>query len=110
MANKNDGRWIAAAIGATLFGLFHVWAVAAPLVSTWGHGEGQAFGVLLFDFPLDALMVLVPGGRHVRDTLSLSGYVLFYSIGGTIMYCCAGAIAGLVVRRATRAVRRLINL
>ncbi len=56
--NKYAATWIAAAA----FALFHIVAVAAPVVSSHGGGEAQGFAVVIFDMPLVQLLVAVGGG------------------------------------------------
>ena len=88
---------------ASGFALLHVATVVLMLVSSGGHGEGQAFGVLLFDFPLVLLLQVVPGGGYVLYG-SVTAYVWFFSIVGTLMYAGVGYVVGAILRRVVNAI------
>ena len=89
---------------AAAFALLHVCTVVLMLISSGGHGEGQAFGVLLMDFPLVLLLQIIPGGGRILYG-SVTAYVWFFSIGGTLMYAgigyCTGAMLRLFMRQST---------
>ena len=92
-------RWITPAIGAAVFGSFHALVVALPVITTWGRGEGQAFAVAIFDFPLVEIVSLFAAGRSLLYNGPQWAYVGVFAIGGTLMYCAAGALVGLAARR-----------
>src|SRR5512145_2115437 len=98
-------RWMTPTVGAAVFGSFHVLAVALPVISTWGSGEGQAFAVALFDLPLCELLSLFAAGRSLLYNGPQWAYVGVFAVGGTLMYCGAGALVGLAVQRMICAVR-----
>ena len=102
-------RWIAPTVGATVFGSFHALAVALPVVSTWGKGEGQAFAVAIFDLPLVALLSLFADGRSLLYNGPQWAYVGVFAVGGTLMDCGAGALVGLAVQRLISAVRSRVR-
>ena len=83
------------------FALLHVLTVVLMLVTTGGHGEGQAFGVLLLDFPLVLLLQVIPGGGYILYG-SVTAYIWFFSVAGTLMYAGIGYCIGLLVRLAMR--------
>ena len=93
-------------VGAAVLGSFHALVVAWPVIATWGNGEGQAFAVALFDFPLVAALSLFPAGRSLLYNGPSWAYVSVFAVGGTIMYGAVGAVAGLAVQRLVRAARR----
>ena len=82
---------------AAAFALLHVCTVVLMLISTGGHGEGQAFGVFLMDFPLVLLLQIVPGGGHILYG-SVTAYVWFFSVVGTFMYAGIGYCIGGLLR------------
>lgn len=98
-------HWITPTAGAILLGSFHALVVALPLVSTGGSGEGQAFAVMIFDLPLVALLSLFEAGKSLLYNGPPLAYVAVFAVVGTLMYCAAGALAGLVAQRLIRAVR-----
>ena len=98
-------RWSTPTVGATVFGMFHALVVAWPVISTWGKGEGQAFAVALFDFPLVAALSLFAAGRSLLYNGPSWLYVSLFAVGGTLMYCAAGALVGLLGQRMIRALR-----
>lgn len=98
-------RWITPTIGATVFGSVHVLVVALPVISTWGNGEAQGFAVAIFDLPLVALLSLLAPGRSLLYNGPQWAYVGVFAVGGTLMYCGAGALVGLAVQRLISAVR-----
>jgi len=77
--------------------LFHIVIVVWTLVTSSGAGEGQAFLVALLDFPLVALLQAIPGGGKILYN-SQHGYVLFFSVVGTLMYAVVGYAIGALVR------------
>jgi hypothetical protein len=79
---------------ATIFALFHIVAVAIPVLSSGGSGETQAFSAAIFDLPIFWLLGLFPGGREVLYGTSQSAYILVFSLGGTLMYAILGALIG----------------
>ena len=79
------------------FALLHVLMVVMLLITTGGHGEGQAFGVALVDFPLVLLLQHVPGGGYILYN-SVTAYIWFFSIAGTLMYAGIGYCIGLLIR------------
>jgi hypothetical protein len=98
-------RWITPTVGASVFGSFHVLVVALPVISTWGSGEGQAFAVAIFDFPLVVLLSLFAGGKSLLYNGPQWAYVAVFAVGGTLMYCGAGALVGLGIQRLISALR-----
>ena len=86
-------------IVTTLFALFHIIAVAVPVVTSGGSGETQAFAAAVFDFPIAWLLGLFPAGRGVLYGSSHTLYVLIFSLGGTLMYAAVGALLGYAVHR-----------
>lgn len=89
-------------IVAGLFSVFHVFFVALPVISTGGHGEGQALAVAIFDFPLVALMQRTHTGSCILYgcvEASAIPYEMFIPIVGTLMYGIAGFVGGVVLRR-----------
>ena len=84
-------------IGTLVFGLFHILTVVVTLFATHGHGEGQAFAVLLLDFPLVLLLESVPRGGHILYQ-SVTAYIWFFSIAGTLMYAVVGYGFGVLLR------------
>lgn len=84
-------------ICASAFTLFHVLTVVSTLISTHGAGEGQAFLVALFDFPLFLLLKALPGGGYILYE-STAAYIWFFSIAGTLFYAVAGYLAGVLLR------------
>jgi len=82
---------------ASVFALFHVFTVGATLLSSHGAGEGQAFVVLIFDFPLVALLQALPRGGYFLYG-STTAYIWFFSIAGTLLYAAVGYGAGALVR------------
>jgi hypothetical protein len=89
-------------VGAAVLGSFHALAVAWPVISTWGNGEGQAFVVALFDLPLVAALSRFTVGRSLLYNGPSWAYVSVFAVGGTLMYCGAGALVGLAVQRLLR--------
>jgi hypothetical protein len=85
--------WI---FGALLLGGFHLAFIVLPLLASGGQGEGQAFLVMFADFPLVWLLDRIPGGGHILYN-SKYAYLAFFSIAGTLMYACAGALLGRLV-------------
>ncbi len=85
-------QWLPAVFAAT-FALFHLLTVTWTLVTTGGAGEGQAFTVLLFDWPLVILLDHVPRGGYILYG-SVTMYVWFFSIAGTAMYAVIGYLLG----------------
>jgi hypothetical protein len=79
--------------------------VALPVISTWGNGESQAFAVAIFDLPLVALLSLFAAGKSLLYNGPQWAYVGVFAVGGTLMYCGAGALVGLAAQRLISAVR-----
>jgi len=98
-------RWTAPLVGAIAFGSFHALAVALPVISTWGNGESQAFAVAIFDLPLVALLSVFAAGKSLLYNGPQWAYVAVFALGGTLMYCVAGALVGLAVQRLIGALR-----
>jgi hypothetical protein len=84
-------------IGASVFALFHAVMVVSTLIATRGAGEGQAFIVALFDFPLVLLLQALPGGGHILYGSTIA-YVWFFSVAGTVLYAAIGFCAGILLR------------
>jgi len=80
---------------AAIFALFHVLIVVSALVSTGGSGEGQAFTVAFLDAPLVLLLGVVPRGGYILYD-SVTAYVWFFCIAGTLMYGVVGLGLGLL--------------
>ena len=85
-------------ISAGLFALFHIVVVVFPVVSSGGGGESQAGLVIFFDTPLVALLSRVPGGNRILFN-DVTAYMIFFSVVGTLMYLCCGALIGYVIDR-----------
>lgn len=92
-------------VPTTLFALFHIIAVAVPLVTSGGSGEAQAFAVAIFDFPIAWLLGLFPAGRGILYGSSHTLYLLIFGVGGTLMYAAVGALLGYAVHRIIRVFR-----
>jgi hypothetical protein len=85
-----------------IFAAFHLLTVVTTLVITQGGGEGQAFTVVLVDFPLVMLLQALPNGSHILYGSTVA-YVWFFSIAGTLMYAAIGYCFGVLLRAlATR--------
>ena len=69
--------------------------VVSALVDTGGSGEGQAFLVLFYDFPLVVLLQNIPQGAYILYN-SASVYVWFFSIVGTLMHGLVGFGVGVL--------------
>lgn len=82
---KLSAPWIC----AFLFALAHLLIVVTTLVDTQGSGEGQAFLVLFYDFPLVLLLGHIPRGGYILYS-SISAYIWFFSIVGTLMHRLIG--------------------
>jgi len=82
-----------------VFALFHVVIVVSTLFTSRGAGEGQAFIVAIFDFPLVLLLQALPGGGHILYG-STTAYVWFFSIAGTLLYAAIGYCMGALLRAA----------
>ena len=95
-------------ICAWIFALFHVLVVGTTLLSTGGHGEGQAFTVLVFDLPLVLLLQVVPGGGYVLYN-SPPAYVGFFLIAGTLMYAAIGYGLGFLLRAFAAAAKQALE-
>jgi hypothetical protein len=91
---------------AAVFATLHVILVAVPLISSGGHGEGQAFAVVIFDFPLVWILHQVDWGREILyGNLGANGhwrYVLIFSLGGTIFWASVGALLAYGIKRLLR--------
>ena len=81
---------------ATIYALFHIFCVVVPLISTGGSGEGQAVIVIYLDYPLLLLLSVIPDGEYIVNNLNIA-YILFFSIGGTLMYGFVGSLLGFVI-------------
>lgn len=84
-------------ICALIFALFHVLVVVSTLLATRGAGEGQAFAVALFDFPLVLLLQALPKGGYILYG-SATAYVWFFSAAGTLMYAAVGYCFGALIK------------
>jgi hypothetical protein len=82
-------------ICAFLVALAHLLIVVTTLVDTQGSGEGQAFLVLFYDFPLVLLLDHIPQGGHILYS-SISAYIWFFSIVGTLMHGLIGFGVGML--------------
>ncbi|WP_447962431.1 hypothetical protein [Nitrospira sp. Ecomares 2.1] len=75
---------------------FHFVVVVLPLII---HGlgtegvEGVGWLTLLFDFPLTLLEVNFGILEHLVVTSTI-GYILYYSLGGTVLYALGGWVVG----------------
>ena len=76
-------------ISALVFGALHLLIVVGALVSTGGSGEGQAFTVVLYDFPLVLLLDHVPHGGYILYS-SRTAYIWFFSVAGTLFHATLG--------------------
>jgi hypothetical protein len=90
---KLSAPWIC----AFLFALAHVLIVVTALVDTQGHGEGQAFLVLFYDLPLVLLLEHIPRGGYILYS-SISAYIWFFSVVGTLMHGLIGFGVGMLFR------------
>jgi hypothetical protein len=88
---KSIAPWVC----AVFLSLAHVLIVVSTLVDTQGSGEGQAFLVLFYDFPLVVLLQNIPWGGYILYS-SVSAYVWFFSIAGTLMHGIAGFGVGVL--------------
>lgn len=87
-------------ITLSLFGsLFHLFTVGLVLILTSGKGEGQAFLLLVLDFPLTLLMVRIPELENYL-TEHILYYMLYFLFLGTVMYAFGGWIIGYFCDRA----------
>ena len=89
---------------AALLAAFHVVMVSLPVLTSRGSGEGQAFMVMIFDFPL-VWFVKATLGPGVLYGNSQELYIFIFSVVGALMYAAVGASIGFVVdqiRLATR--------
>lgn len=84
-------------IAASVLACLHVLTIVLTLIASGGHGEGQAFAVLLFDFPLVLLLQALPRGGYILYS-SVTAYVWFFSIAGTLMYAAIGYFLGVLIR------------
>ena len=96
--NDNMRRHAATVICSGILAIIHIAVVVIPLVSSGGCGEGQAFLVYCFDFPLVVALDSIPGGGRILYH-GVTTYVLFFSIVGTVMYASAGGFIGYVIDR-----------
>lgn len=92
-------------ICASVFALFHMITVVATLFSSHGAGEGQAFLVAIFDYPLVLLLQALPGGGHILYNSTVA-YVWFFSVAGTVLYAVVGYCAGISLRAVAIFIRR----
>ena len=88
---KSLAPWVC----AIFFSLAHLLIVVSTLVDTGGGGEGQAFLVLFYDFPLVVLLQNIPWGGYILYN-SVSAYVWFFSIAGTLMHGIVGFGVGVL--------------
>jgi hypothetical protein len=98
-------RLLVPLISASVFVCFHLLTIVWTLISSGGHGEGQAFAVLLLDFPLVLLLQALPSGGHILYG-SVTAYVWFFSIAGTLMYAAFGYFLGVLLRAVIRRVKK----
>ncbi len=94
--------WVVAMVFATL----HVILVAVPVVTSGGNGEGQAFAVVIIDYPLVWILDQLDWGRGILyGNLGSYGrwaYVLIFSLGGTIFWASVGALLAYGIKRLFR--------
>ena len=88
-------KYLAPWICAFVFAVAHLLIVVTTLVDTQGSGEGQAFLVLFYDFPLVLLLQHIPQGGYILYS-SISAYIWFFSIVGTLMHGIAGFGMGML--------------
>jgi hypothetical protein len=95
---------------ALVFAALHVLLVAVPVFTSGGSGEGQAFAVAIFDFPLVWLLGQFEWGRDIlfgnSGAAGHATYVMIFGIGGTILWAAVGALLAYVIGRMSR---RLTN-
>jgi hypothetical protein len=84
-------------ICALAFAAFHLLSAVSTLLATHGTGEGQAFTVALFDFPLVLLLQALPRGGYILYDSPVA-YVWSFSIAGTLMYAAIGYCFGVLLR------------
>jgi len=84
-------------ICASVFALLHALTVVSTLLYSNGAGEGQAFIVAVFDFPLVLLLQALPGGGHILYG-SNTAYFWFFSVAGTFLYAAIGYCVGVLLR------------
>lgn len=80
----------ATVIGAITLAAFHFAVAVFPLLRWSGNGEWYSF----WDVPLEALL---RRSKPLTDFImhgSSTRYILFISIGGTILYGAVGALVG----------------
>lgn len=75
---------------ATIGALFHIIFVAYPIVASGFNGEGIGLWVALTDLPLVVIEKTLD--FHFSHTID----ILYYSIGGTLMYALTGWAIGWV--------------
>ena len=88
-------------ICAVVFGALHVLFVVVPVVSSHGAGEGQAFTVALYDFPLVLLLQHVPRGGYILYGSTLA-YIWFFSVVGTLFHAGLGFLLWVALRAVVR--------
>ncbi len=84
-------RFLFTIILASIFGLFHLIAVAAPFIAARGIGEEAGWRMIMYDFPL----IWVVRALHLDS--ALGNGVLFITVFGTLMYAAVGAAIGYFV-------------
>ena len=93
-------------IVAIVFAALHVLLVAVPVLTSGGSGEGQAFAVAVFDFPLVWLLHQFEWGRDILfgnlGAIGRGMYVTIFGIGGTILWAALGASSAYLIRRLVR--------
>ena len=95
-------------ITALVFTLFHFVVVVVPVVASRASGEGQAWLVMLFDFPLVLLLSMLPGGGQILYN-NTAAYTFVFCTIGTLMYAALGALVGLIID-IIRTKRKMGNL
>jgi hypothetical protein len=78
--------------------VFHFVVVVVPLLVSGGTGEagkGAGWIALIFDFPLTLLELNILAIEHLVVT-STMGYILYYTLGGSLLYGLVGWLIGYV--------------
>ncbi|MGD9853037.1 MAG: hypothetical protein AB7T38_17450 [Nitrospirales bacterium] len=91
--------------------VFHLVVVVIPLLLSGGTGEaGKSAGLiaLFFDFPLTILEISFRTIEHLVVT-STMGYLLYYSLGGSLLYALGGWILGFLMDSLSRRCLRKVE-
>lgn len=91
-----EKKRFATLICAGIFALFHLIVVVFPVISSGGSGESQGWLVVIFDMPLVVVLNHVPGGEKILYN-DVTAYMIFFTVVGTLMYACCGALIGFVI-------------